>query len=181
MGPTAQSVLEVHSSHRKMPLRTRAGVLIALGGALAGVVAALSWIMPPVNLLSAIIWGAAVAVAVMLVGVYTMGFAASITLRIEPDRIRTRQLRFEKELLFSQIRRIYLFRDREQERLALLPREGPAWYVGLGLSRAEFDAVRSKLWAVADERGIDFRTGVTFADMVQRESAECPVRNDRTS
>lgn len=153
-----------------MPRRTRNGLLISLGGALVAVIVALTWLVPPTNLFSTIVWALSVAVASLLIGLYIVGFVMPTTFRVDDEAIHARQWRFGKELAFAEVQRIYLFHEGKQEKLALVPRNGAVWYMGLGLSEADFTAVVSRLNVVATQRGIEFQRGLTFPEVYEREA-----------
>lgn len=171
---TREPPLEVTVSSRNMPPWTRRGLFIGLLGGILAFYVALTWLVPPRDPFSTVLWILAVSAGTLLIGLYGGGFAIPTTMRIEGDRIRARQWRLSKEIEFAQLRRIYLFRDGKHQKLALVPVDGEVWYLGLGLSEGEFSAVVSRLEGVARARGIEFVRGVEFGDLFEREAREIP-------
>lgn len=167
--PTAPP-LEVTISSRKMPRRTRNGLLITLAAALVAILVALTWLVPPTDLFSTAVWAISVAVASLLIGLYMVGFLVPTTLLVDEEGVHARQWRARKEIAFAEVQRIYLFHEGKREKLALVPREGEVWYLWLGLSEADFTAVVSRLNAVATERGIEFQRGLTFPEVYEQEA-----------
>lgn len=170
--PPAESALEVTVSPRKMPRRARNALLLGLGGALAVSIAVFAWLIPPRGLLFVLISVPLAVMVVAVIGLYIAGIVVETTLRIDQVGIHARQWRFAKELPFARIKRIYLFRDGRQDKLAVVPLKDSAWFIGLGLSEEELDAVCSRLDAVARTRGIEFLRNLTFAEILEHENEQ---------
>ncbi len=147
-------------------------MILALGGALVGGVAAYTWYVPPKDLVSLLIWAPFTAITVALIGLFVAGYFVETTLRFDGEGIHARQWRFTKELPFARVKRIYLFRDGRQDKLAVVPTDQAAWFIGLGITGEELDAVCARLDAVAQARGIEFLRNVTFEEILEREDQD---------